>query len=289
MIITALIGYPTAHSVSPTLFSIYAKDAGFEYSHLKLDVAPGNLSKAIKAIRILGLNGFNVTLPYKIDVMKYLDYIDGEAREIGAVNTIVNKRGKLHGYNTDSFGALTSIKAHTPRLLSKKVVVFGTGGAARALISGLLTNKARVTVVYRNPKSIRTKGAIKNFSKKVSFMSYKDSDLISVLSEAKIICNATSCGMVPNSKNSPLSDEILKKVALSSHLSEKLFFDTIFNPYESQFLKNAKKLGADIQGGTEMMIYQGVKAFRLWTGKEVDIDSVRKAKLVLKKQLLQKK
>ena len=120
-------------------------------------------------------------------------------------------------------------------------------------------------------------------------MSCKDSDLVSVLSEAEIICNATSCGMVPNSKSSPLSDEILKKVTLSSHLSEKLFFDTIFNPYESRFLKKAKKLGADIQGGTEMMIYQGVKAFKLWTGKEVGMDSVRKAKLVLKKQLLQQK
>jgi shikimate dehydrogenase len=289
MIITALIGYPTAHSVSPTLFSIYAKDADLEYSHLKLDVVPGNLSEVIKAIRILGFNGLNVTLPYKIDVMKYLDHIDSEAREIGAVNTIVNKRGKLYGYNTDSFGALTSIKTHTPSLVSKKVVIFGTGGAARALISGLITNKARVTVVYRNPKSKRTKGAIKKFSKKVNFMSYKGSDLVRIMSEAKIICNATSCGMIPNSESSPLSDEILKKVALSSHLSEKLFFDTIFNPYESQFLKKAKKLGADIQGGTEMMIYQGVKAFKLWTGREVGINSVEKAKLVLRKQLLHQK
>lgn len=289
MIITALIGLPTGHSVSPALFSIYAKFSGLEYSHLKIDVLPKDLKKALEASKTLNFSGLNITLPYKMDVIRYLDYVDKEALKIGAVNTIVNKKGKLYGFNTDSYGAITSIKDHS-KIASKKAVVLGTGGAARALVAGLLAGGcARVVVVYRKPKSFRTKGIMKDFKGKVEFITYHDKNLIKILSDANIICNATSCGMVPKSAESPISYEALKEVSLNGDFSRKLFFDAIFNPYETQFLKNAKKLGADIQGGTEMMIYQGVRAFELWTGKKVSRKSVAEAKKVLRKYLLKVK
>lgn len=136
MIITALIGFPTKHSVSPALFSLYAGQFGLEYVHLKIDVLPKNLKKTICSVKILGIRGLNVTLPYKMSIIKLLDIVDKKALKIGAVNTIVNKNGKLYGYNTDSYGAITSIKSHISSLNSKKIVIFGTGGAARALISG---------------------------------------------------------------------------------------------------------------------------------------------------------
>lgn len=195
MIITALIGYPTAHSVSPTLFSIYAKDAGLEYSHLKIDVASDNLKKAITAIKTLGLNGLNVTLPHKMAVIKYLDFVDKEAAEIGAVNTVTNKNGKLYGYNTDFYGSLASIKDHISNLSSKRVLILGTGGAARVLIFGFLKNKAMVSVVHRNPKSTRTRSVMKDFGKRIEFVNYQKPRLVKILSESDIICNATSCGM----------------------------------------------------------------------------------------------
>lgn len=289
MKITALIGYPTAHSVSPTLFSIYAKAAKIEYSHLKLDVKPTNLVKILKAIKTLGFSGLNVTLPYKSEIIKYLDHIDSGAEKIGAVNTIVVRKGELCGYNTDSYGAITAIKKHTPKLFGKKTVVLGTGGAARAVISELLKNKARVTVVYREPQSERTKSLVKDFSKNVDFMVYDNAKLIKTLAMADIICNTTSCGMTPKYDESPISLEVLRKASFLSSFDKKLFFDTIFNPYESRFLKYAKKLGADTQGGTEMMIYQGVKAFKLWTGKKVDQSTIQVAKEVLKKELLKRK
>lgn len=288
MEITALLGYPTAHSVSPRLFSIYASDLNLEYSHLKIDVAPGNLERALLSVKNLGFSGLNITLPYKVRVIKYLDSVDEEAEKIGAVNTIAIRKGKMRGYNTDSYGAIRAIKDHT-KIFSKDAVVFGTGGAARAIISGLLSAGAQVVVVFRKPKSPRTKGVIKNFKNRVKFIDIKDtSSLIKVISESDIVCNATSCGMSPVCKLTPISYEVLKQASIIKGFSRKLFFDAIFNPYETVFLKNAKKLGADIQGGTEMMIYQGVKAFELWTGKAVDKKSIQKAKVVLKKELLNK-
>jgi shikimate dehydrogenase len=286
MIITALIGLPTEHSVSPTLFSIYAKSSNLEYSHLKIDVQAKDLKSALKAFKVLNFNGLNVTLPYKMDVIKYLDHVDKDALKMGAVNTIVNKKGKLYGYNTDSYGAVTSIKDHC-KISSKKVVVLGTGGAARALVAGLLASDCKeVVVVYRKPKSIRTKRMMKDFKNRVKFTTYYEKNLAQKLAEANIICNSTSCGMAPKSTESPLSYEILKRTSLKTDFSKKLFFDAIFNPYETLFLKNAKRLGADIQGGTEMMIYQGVRAFELWTGHKVDKKSVAEAKKVLRKHLL---
>lgn len=288
MILTALIGHPTKHSTSPILFSLYASEFDLDYSHLKIDVTSENLKKAIFALKTLNFYGLNVTLPHKIAVIKHLDYIDINAKKIGAVNTIVNRNGKLYGYNTDSYGAMTSIKDHKS-ISFKKAVVLGTGGAARALISGLLENKATVNVVYRNPISTRTKSVFKDYCNKVKFFDYQDPKLINLISESTIICNATPCGMSPLSNRSPINKNILKRVSQTSNFSEKLFFDTIFNPYETQFLKDAKKLGADIQGGTEMMIYQGIKAFELWTGKQVSKNTIDKAKIVLKKQLVKSK
>lgn len=285
MIITALIGFPTSHSVSPALFSIYAKEFDLEYSHLKIDVSAKNLGKAIEAVRVLDIKGLNVTLPYKMDVIRYLEVVDDGAIEVGAVNTIVNKNGILYGYNTDSYGALTSIKDHLPELASKKVLIFGTGGAARALVTGFLKYKTSITVVYRDPKSVRTKSIVKSFNKKVKFIVNSELNLIQGISESDIICNATSCGMVPQLTKSPVSYGVLKKTSSISDFSSKLFFDTIFNPYQTRFLNESKKLGADVQGGTEMMIYQGVKAFELWTGYKVSRKSTEKAKKVLRRYL----
>jgi len=142
-----------------------------------------------------------------------------------------------------------------------------------------------VTVVYRNPESTRTKSIMKSFNKRVIFLVNNETNLIKALSESEIVCNATSCGMVPQLTKSPISYGILEKVSSISSFSNKLFFDTIFNPYQTRFLEEAKKLGADIQGGTEMMIYQGVKAFELWTGYKVSRKSTEKAKKVLRRCL----
>jgi len=286
MIITALIGFPTKHSVSPALFSLYAGQFGLEYVHLKIDVLPKNLKKTICSVKILGIRGLNVTLPYKMSIIKLLDIVDKKALKIGAVNTIVNKNGKLYGYNTDSYGAITSIKSHISSLNSKKIVIFGTGGAARALISGFLDNGSSVTISYRNHKSLNTMRCLEDFGGKIKFIENNKLNLTNAISDADIICNATNCGMTPNSNNSPLTKSILRESAHQSAFNKKLFFDVIFNPYKTKFLEDAENLGASIQGGTEMMIYQGVEAFKLWTGLQVNSYTIARAKSVLQKKLI---
>lgn len=288
MIITALIGQPTSHSVSPELFALYAKEFNLDYSHLKIDVEPKNLSASLQAIKKLNFKGLNVTLPYKSKIMKYVDIVDPEAKAIGAVNTIVNKEGKLYGYNTDSYGAITTIKQWVKNLKGKKVLVLGTGGASRALVFGLLKESAIVTIAFRNPKSIRTKSMFKDFKNKVKFIENSKHNLTKYTIASNIVCNATSCGMNPESNQSPLSPELFKLSAKSSNFSKKLFFDVIFNPYQTVFLKNADKFKANIQGGTEMMIYQGVRAFELWTEHKVSPRTIDLSKVVLKKIIVKK-
>lgn len=280
MIVTALIGYPTDHSISPYLFNYFASKHNLEYSHVKLNICPDsanlNLRKAVEGIRVLNIKGVNVTLPYKKDIMKYLDKIDNDAEKIGAVNTIVNKNGFLEGCNTDCYGAIKSIEIGLKRKINKndQIVIFGTGGAARAVIHGVLKNTNKVTVVYKLPISKRTKSLFKDYKKRIHFLSHND-DIRTPICQASIICNATSVGMIPNKHNSVIKTEIIKNCSKKSDFSNKLFFDVVFNPYKTAFLKNAEMFGAEIQPGITMMIYQGTIAFKLWTGKNVTQKSVR--------------
>ena len=287
MITTALLGNPTSHSVSPHLFSIYAKEHNLEYSHLKIDVEPGRLLRILEAVKLLGFKGLNITLPHKSEVIKYLDEIDPQAQKIGAVNTIVIKGKKLCGYNTDIYGAVKAIEERLKREINNKdkSLVIGTGGAARAIIQGLLQRNSSVAVCYREPKSIRTTSMIKDFNEKVKFIK-SSTELVKIISETNIICNATSAGMFPHVNELPIKRNYLIEASSQNDFSKKLFFDAIFNPYQTLFLKIAEKLGTKTQGGTEMMVYQGVVAFELWTGLQVSEKSINLAKKTLKNLLL---
>lgn len=288
MIVSALIGNPTDHSVSPTLFGIYASEHNLEYSHVKFNVKFNNLKTAIRAIPAFGFAGVNITLPYKTEVIPFLDQLSPEIKRIGAVNTIVNRSGSLIGYNTDVFGAIKTIEDSLGRKINKNdhVVVFGTGGAARAVVSGVLDRKADISVLYRTPKSAKTVKFINNFKNLVKFSANNKKDLPKSLISATIICNATSVGMYPKPNESPISINQLKSLVKQTNIRNKLFFDVIFNPGKTKFLKNAEKFGATVVGGIDMMVHQGVQAFCLWTGKKVSRPTVEKAKKKLGRLLL---
>lgn len=273
MITTGLIGYPTEHSISPMLFNYFAKINKIEYSHVKLTVLPkrGNLKRAIEGLRALNIKGVNITLPYKMKVVEYVDSIDSEAKKIGAINTIVNNNGKLRGYNTDSYGAIKAMEISLGRNLNKKdnILIIGSGGASRALIYGFMQKGCGIKVAYRLPKSIRTKDISIKYKNQLSIFPI-NAFLYKKIADASIICNATNLGMWPKINDLPINEKQLLKAKKMSSFSNKLFFDVIFNPYETKFLKIAKKMGAKVQGGLDMMIYQGVLAFKLWTGYDID-------------------
>jgi shikimate dehydrogenase len=280
MITTALIGSPVDHSVSPILFKLYAYEHGLEYAHSKFDVKAENLETVIKSLSAFGFAGVNITLPYKADVIPYLDAISPEAKAIGAVNTIRVNCGKLEGYNTDAFGALRAIEKATAREIGSGdiAIVFGTGGVARAIVWSLLKKGAVVTVVYRKPESHRTQTIIRDFSDKIRFVSYNEL-LVKDVVGCSLICNATSAGMHPNNDNAPINLSRFEELDLTGIV----VFDAIFNPVTTKLQMWAKRKGAILAYGIDMMIYQGIVAFEYWTNKKVGEKTIQKAADILMK------
>lgn len=281
MITTALIGSPVDHSVSPILFKLYADEHGLEYAHSKFDVKADDLEIVIKSLSAYGFAGVNITLPYKADVIPFLDTISPEAQAIGAVNTIKVSNGKLEGFNTDAFGALRAIEKAAKREVSSsnKAVVFGTGGAARAVVWVLLQKGVQVTVVIRNPESYRTVTIKNDFANRVEFVDYS-SLTTEQLSEYTIICNTTSVGMYPLDDDAPVKVDNSDNIDLTG----VIVFDAVFNPVTTKLQKWAESKGATLAYGIDMMIFQGIVAFEYWTGKQVSNDTIQKASDILMKR-----
>lgn len=281
MITTALIGSPVDHSVSPILFKLYADEHGLEYTHSKFDVKADDLETVIKSLSAYGFAGVNITLPYKADVIPFLYTISPEAQAIGAVNTIKVSDGKLEGYNTDAVGALRAIEKSAKREVSSsdRVVVFGTGGASRAVVWALLQKGAHVTVVFRSPESQRTETLKRDFADKVNFIS-RNSLTSENLSKYSIICNTTSAGMHPYNDGTPFELDKFDK----NNLTKVIVFDAVFNPVTTKLQKWAESKGATLAYGIDMMIFQGIIAFDYWTGKQVSDETIQKASDILMKR-----
>ena len=273
-IITCLIGDPVDHSVSDIMFQYLAEGAGVKnYNHLKFKVAknnPQNLKNALRAISIFGITGANITLPYKESAIQYLNVIDRTVSFTGAVNTIVNKKGKIIGYNTDSYGAIKAIETKLRPIRSlDKIVIFGAGGAARAIIGGLPKNSC-ITLLSRAFDFNQTEKLKKNFAKhnfKIETKNLDSKNIVRAIREADFIINATPVGMCPSSKSLIIKNH-LSSIGRSA-IKNKMFFDVVFNPFETKFLQLARQYGARTCSGIYMMIYQGIQAFELWTDKKV--------------------
>lgn len=278
MITTALIGSPVEHSVSPKLFNLYASEHNLEYAHSKFDVSEENFERVIKALPAFGFSGVNITLPYKTDVITYLDDITPEAKNIGAVNTIKVEKGQLIGCNTDAYGAIKAIEKAFQKEITNQhtAIVMGTGGAARAIVWGLLEKGVEVKVIYRNPKSKRTINLESDLKDKVNFLDYEKLNSNDILN-CSILCNATSAGMFPDHDGSPLNLKLLEQLDLSN----MVLFDAIFNPVRTKLQQSAVENGATLAYGIDMMVYQGVVAFEYWTGKKVSDETVQKAREML--------
>lgn len=287
-IITCLIGDPVEHSVSDVMFQHFAKLSGQEnYYHLKLRISsnnPKNLKLAIRAINVFDMSGANITLPYKERAIKYLDKVDKTVLLTGAVNTIVNKKGEIFGHNTDGYGAIKAIETKL-RLITRtdKVAIFGSGGAARAII-GSFPRVANITVLGRASDSRQMKKLDGYFSRKGIKMMIKlltEKNIILAIKEANFVINATPVGMFPRGSSSLIHRRHLEKIG-KLIIKDKFFFDAVFNPFETKFLTLAKKYGAKTCPGIYMMIYQGIKAFKLWTGESVSESSIETTRRLLK-------
>lgn len=244
-----VIGYPLEHSQSPALHAAL-------YQHLGIDavllaVPHFSLNALIRAIKTLSVELIAVTLPYKEKVLPYIDQPSSEVKVLKAANTIIQRNGKLHGYNTDIDGIAFALRDIA--IADKRVLVIGAGGAARAL--GYFLNKNNAKLFWMNRTSKHAFALAKQFGGQVICQS----DLKAL--PIDIIVNTTPVGMYPHIQMSPLPDYIFRE--------EQVVFDMVYNPLMTRFLKQAKKRKATIISGLNMFIGQGVRQLELLTGKRI--------------------
>ncbi|MCK4260438.1 MAG: shikimate dehydrogenase [Halanaerobiales bacterium] len=272
-----VIGDPIHHSLSPFMHNAALKKQQLEYIYLPLKVAHQDLADAVKGLKGLQFAGVNVTIPYKVAIVPYLDQISKEAQLIGAVNTIHLQDGKLIGYNTDGIGFLRSLKDEggvNPEGLS--VLLFGAGGAARAVAIQLGLAGAKEIVICNRTLS-KGECLAKECEEKIKNTVYRaiDFELLKLETEmdrTDIIINATPIGMVSVSeKELPLKKEWFKPTHLVA--------DLVYHPLETPLLKFAHQAGAKTLSGVGMLVYQGAEAYKIWTGVEPQIEVMREAVL----------
>jgi len=257
-----IIGNPVRHSLSPAIHNRAFKQLDWNAVYLAFEVR--DLEEAMKGIRGLGMRGVSVTIPFKTEVVPLLDKVEGLARKIGAVNTIVNRRGKLIGYNTDCDGALEALE-ETMSLRGKKIVLIGAGGAARAIGFGLKERDCYLIVVNRSKKGERLSKELKcEYLPLSSFVRTKAGEL-----EVDVIINATSLGMFPRDGETPVPKGLLKK--------GMTVMDIVYQPLRTRFLQEAKQRGCVTLNGLEMLVRQAAAQFEIWTGRNLEIGQIKKA------------
>lgn len=258
-----VIGDPIEHSLSPVLHNAGYKALGIDkkFVYKKELVKFEDLGKFIDSIKNSDIRGISLTMPHKLKVMKYLDEIDKTAIKIGSVNTVVNDDGKLLGFNTDWLGVIVPLEKITA-LKGKRIAVIGAGGAARAAIFGFIKSGCKVTIFNRTID--KAKALAQEFNCKFSGMNNMEE-----IKKMDIIFNATSLGMGGDVHISALPANIIQK--------HHIVFDAIYSPHETQLIKNAKKKDATIIYGSEMLLYQGIAQFELFTKAKAPLQQMRKA------------
>lgn len=264
----ALIGHPVAHSVSPQMHNAAFRALGLDYIYLAFDVEPGQLARAVRGLRALGVAGFNVTIPHKVSVMRLLDGLDSSARDAGAVNTVAIGREGLIGYNTDVYGIENSLKT-AEKLKPGRAMIIGAGGAARATAIALhrLGYKEVVIANRRLWRAAALARRLKTIGVKAKAVELGDAGKYS--RSCAVIVNATPIGMWPEASGTPLKAREIP--------GDAVVLDLVYNPAKTILLEEAERAGAEAIPGITPLVEQGAKAFELWTGVEAPKDVMLRA------------
>lgn len=261
-----LLGNPVEHSFSPLMHNTAARILNLDLTYHAVELRADELSTLSAHLNNDFFQGANITIPYKQMLLQYMDELSFTARSIGAINTIVKKESKLLGENTDIFGFSVPLQPYKEVLRNERSIVFGTGGASKAIIQALVDlGMQEIILISRNPANNKYFDD-EDRTRVVSYESWG-----SYAEEAALIINATPLGMHPDIGNSPVrrGEETL--------LEDKICYDIVYNPPETKFLKQAKSMGAQVIGGLDMLVHQGSKSFELWTGQSFPIDAIKKA------------
>ena len=267
--LAAVVANPIKHSISPFIHNRAFEATNTNGVYLAWEVEGTDLAETVANIRRYQMFGINLSMPYKEQVIPYLDQLSEEARLIGAVNTVVNREGTLIGYNTDGKGFFKSLPSF--KISGKRMVLLGAGGAAKAiLVQAILDGVSQVSVFVRSASMGKTKPYLEKLQHETGFrvdlFALEDAqELQENIRKADLLVNATNVGMDGASQPIPTSIVLPEKLLVA---------DVIYQPFETPFLKWARSQGNHAVNGLGMLLYQAAEAFQLWTDKEMPTDQI---------------
>jgi shikimate dehydrogenase len=265
--ICIIIGNPVEHSLSPAMHNVAYKTLGLDKKFIfdKITVPENELEEFIDDLKTFNskektIVGITCTMPHKQNIIKYLDCLKNEAKIINAVNTVSFQDGNYVGYNTDWYGIERPFVERNINLKNKKVTIIGAGGASRAAIYAFIRNGCLVNILNRTIE--KAESLAKEFN-----CSWFSLDNESIIENSDIIVNTTNVGMVDVNNLSPINTNLIK--------NNHIVFECIYKPKETKFLKDSQNNGAKIIYGWEMLLYQGMMQFEIYTGEKPILESMR--------------
>lgn len=264
--IYGLIGYPIKHSLSPAMHNAAFKKLKINALYMLFEKTREEFPAAIRQLKAMGVSGFNVTVPYKEEIIPYLDGLDPLARRIGAVNTVLNQKGRFIGYNTDALGFIASLKEDLDFVSKgKNIFIIGAGGAARAIGFALAKEKAK-SVVFYDILLDKAQGLAKDIQG--IFPDCLVSGQARPTPAIDLLVNASNCGMKPGDPL-PIDPKILPDGVR--------IYDIIYNPSPTRLVKEAARRKIKAVNGLGMLLGQGVAAFEIWTKQKAPLAIMRGA------------
>lgn len=272
----ALIGSPVGHSGSPAMYNYSFERLGLDYVYVAFDIQVPEVKAAIEAMKTFRMRGCNVTMPCKTEAAKYMDELSPAARIIGAVNTIVNEDGRLVGHITDGEGFVANLKDHGIDIRGKKITVAGGGGAATAIQVQCALDGAREISIFNIKdeffaRTLETAEKIRAEVPGITVNVYDIADtekMTAEIQDSDIFANATIVGMKPMEAETVVKDTAAFRPGL-------VVADAVYNPEETRLLREAKEAGCTCINGKGMLLWQGVAAFKLYTGQDMPVEEVK--------------
>ena len=274
--LVAWIGSPVGHSGSPAMHNYSFQRLGLDYAYVAFDVKVEETKAAIEAMRTLKIRGYNVTMPCKMEAAKYVDALSPAAQIIGAVNTIVNDNGFLTGYITDGEGFVNNLRDHGVDVKDKKITIAGGGGAATAIQVQCAIDGARELSIFKRKSADfertlemaeKIRGNVPDCIVNV-FDTADTAKMTEEIKDSDIFINGTIVGMKPMDEESVVKDT-------SAFHKDLVVCDVVYNPLETKLLREAKEAGCTCIDGKGMLLWQGVSAFKLFTGEDMPVEEVK--------------
>lgn len=275
--ILGVIGDPIEHSLSPLMHNAAIEALGVDYVYLPIPVKVADLSTAIAGFKAIGLLGFSVTIPHKQTILSFLSEVSDVAKIVGAVNTVWRTDNGWHGTNTDVEGFIAPLQGYNRDWSQVTPLILGCGGAARAVVVGLSgLGCTDINVVGRDLQKLsQFQQSLSNVSLSINISAWEQID--DLVPQAELVVNTTPIGMYPNVEQCPIEEAVMEKLQPGA-----IAYDLIYTPNPTQFLKLAKQQKAIAIDGLEMLVQQGVAAFKIWVGETPPVDIMRQ---VLRQQL----